>query len=100
MGEKLVALAKIKLCVNGASVAVMIGDHSNDVRAAAGAGIPCIFATWGYGPLAMGTGAAAYADEMAAVPGIADALGRVGRRTFLDVCLSGVAASPPKRSAT
>lgn len=30
--------------------AVMVGDHVNDVRAAHGAGLPCIHAGWGYGP--------------------------------------------------
>ena len=39
----------------------MIGDHRNDVLAATGAGLPCIFAGWGYGPLAMAEGAAAVA---------------------------------------
>jgi len=29
--------------------AVMIGDHYNDIAAAAGLGIPAIFAAWGYG---------------------------------------------------
>lgn len=29
--------------------AVMIGDHDNDMLAAAGLGLPSIFATWGYG---------------------------------------------------
>jgi phosphoglycolate phosphatase len=50
--------------------AVMAGDHANDVAAARGAGLPCIFAAWGYGPLAMAEGAAAVAkdvEEMAAV---------------------------------
>jgi phosphoglycolate phosphatase len=32
-----------------ASDAVMIGDHQNDLRAAAGAGVRSIFAAWGYG---------------------------------------------------
>lgn len=36
--------------------AVMIGDHRNDVQAAAGAGVPCIFAGWGYGPAHMAEG--------------------------------------------
>ncbi len=36
--------------------AVMIGDHRNDVQAAAGAGVPCIFAGWGYGPVCDGRG--------------------------------------------
>ncbi len=31
--------------------AVMVGDHHNDVQAAAGAGVPCIFAAWGYGAI-------------------------------------------------
>lgn len=38
--------------------AVMVGDHRNDVVAAHGAGIPCVFVGWGYGPLAMADGAA------------------------------------------
>jgi phosphoglycolate phosphatase len=37
--------------------AVMIGDHRNDVAAARGAGLPCVFVGWGYGPLAMAEGA-------------------------------------------
>ena len=37
--------------------AVMIGDHRNDVAAARGAGLPCVFVGWGYGPLAMADGA-------------------------------------------
>lgn len=37
--------------------AVMIGDHHNDIRAARGAGIPCVFVSWGYGPPAMAEGA-------------------------------------------
>lgn len=40
-----------------AATAVMVGDHRNDVMAAAGAGVPCIFAAWGYGPVAMADGA-------------------------------------------
>ncbi len=40
-----------------AAGAVMIGDHRNDVMAAAGAGVPCIFAGWGYGPVSMADGA-------------------------------------------
>jgi phosphoglycolate phosphatase len=35
------------------SSAVMIGDHHNDMAAAQGAGIPAIFAGWGYGTPAM-----------------------------------------------
>jgi len=47
--------------------AVMIGDHANDVAASQGAGLPCIFAAWGYGPLAMAEGAVAIAPSMADV---------------------------------
>jgi phosphoglycolate phosphatase len=51
-------------------LAVMAGDHANDVAAARGASLPCIFAAWGYGPPAMAHGAAAVArdfPEMAAI---------------------------------
>jgi phosphoglycolate phosphatase len=41
-----------------ASRAVMIGDHRNDMAAAAGAGVPAIFAAWGYGRPDMAAGAA------------------------------------------
>jgi phosphoglycolate phosphatase len=41
--------------------AVMIGDHRNDVLAARGAGLPCLFAAWGYGPPEMAEGAPAAA---------------------------------------
>ncbi|HEX4172507.1 MAG TPA: HAD-IA family hydrolase [Acetobacteraceae bacterium] len=50
---------------------VMAGDHANDVAAAAGAGIPCIFAAWGYGARAMGDGATAVAQDFAALVRIA-----------------------------
>jgi len=45
--------------------AVMAGDHANDVVAARGAALPCIFAAWGYGPPAMAEGAAAVAHDFA-----------------------------------
>jgi phosphoglycolate phosphatase len=54
--------------------AVMVGDHRNDVAAASGAGVPCIFADWGYGAPAMGEGAAAVAERFADVAGIAAGL--------------------------
>ncbi len=37
----------------GGGRAVMIGDHANDMLAARGAGIPGIFAGWGYGKVEM-----------------------------------------------
>jgi len=54
--------------------AVMVGDHANDVAAATGAGLPCIFAAWGYGPPAMAAGAAATAAAFTEVPALARAL--------------------------
>jgi phosphoglycolate phosphatase len=54
--------------------AVAVGDHANDVAAATGAGVKCIFAAWGYGSAGMAAGAAAIASNFAEVPGLADAL--------------------------
>lgn len=59
-----------------ADAAVMVGDHRNDVLAAAGAGLPCIFAGWGYGPATMAEGAAAVAGGFQAVPKLAEELVR------------------------
>lgn len=50
--------------------AVMIGDHRNDVAAATGAGIPCVFAAWGYGAPEMAAGAAATAASPAELPAL------------------------------
>lgn len=50
--------------------AVMIGDHRNDVAAAAGAGLPCVFAAWGYGPAEMAAGAAAVAEAPTGLPAL------------------------------
>jgi phosphoglycolate phosphatase len=41
--------------------AIMVGDHRNDIQAAAGCAMPAIFAAWGYGPAEMSTAAAAIA---------------------------------------
>jgi len=51
--------------------ALMVGDHHNDVIAAAGAGMPAIFAAWGYGPIEAGIDAAATAECFADLPAIA-----------------------------
>jgi phosphoglycolate phosphatase len=51
--------------------AVMVGDHHNDVAAAAGAGLPCIFAAWGYGPRSMADGAACVAERFTDLPEMA-----------------------------
>jgi len=50
--------------------AVMIGDHRNDVAAATGAGLPCVFAAWGYGNPAMSDGAIATAASPAELPAL------------------------------
>ena len=67
-------LATLEAAGGKKSEAVMVGDHHNDVQAAAGAGVPCIFAAWGYGPLSMAEGAAAIAERFADVPRLADRL--------------------------
>lgn len=57
-----------------AGEALMAGDHRNDILAARGAGLPAIFAAWGYGSPAMSDGAAAIADSFADLPGLAERL--------------------------
>jgi phosphoglycolate phosphatase len=52
-------------------LALMVGDHHNDVAAAAGAGMRAIFAAWGYGPIAAGADAAGVASSINDVPAIA-----------------------------
>jgi len=54
--------------------AVAVGDHRNDVAAATGAGMPCIFAAWGYGAPVMAEGAAAVARGFGEVPALAAGL--------------------------
>ena len=54
--------------------AVMAGDHANDISAARGAGLPCIFAAWGYGPAAMAAGSDAIAERFDQLPAIAERL--------------------------
>lgn len=56
------------------SRAVMIGDHRNDVAGAHAAGLPCIFAAWGYGAPGMEDGADAVAQHFADVPRLADSV--------------------------
>jgi phosphoglycolate phosphatase len=54
--------------------AVMLGDHHNDVVSAAGAGIPSIFAAWGYGAASMAAGCSAIAENIAEAARIAGEL--------------------------
>ena len=54
--------------------AAMAGDHHNDMLAAAGLGMPAIFAAWGYGAPEVGTHAAAVAQRFSDLPGVAERL--------------------------
>lgn len=58
-------LATLRLAGGEPGAAVAVGDHRNDVAAARGAGVPCIFAAWGYGGPEMAEGAAAVARDFA-----------------------------------
>jgi phosphoglycolate phosphatase len=64
-------LATLRAAGGDVTEAVACGDHRNDVAAARGAGIPCIFAQWGYGTPAMADGATALAAQFQDVPGLA-----------------------------
>ncbi len=67
-------LATLAAAGGVADRAVMVGDHANDVAAARGAGLPCIFAAWGYGQPTMAAGSAAIAERFDQLPAIADRL--------------------------
>lgn len=67
-------LATIALAGGNPARAVMVGDHSNDVAAALGAGLPCLFAAWGYGPPAMAAGATAIVRAFSELPAAASRL--------------------------
>ncbi len=70
---------------------VMVGDHRNDVAAATGAGIPVVFARWGYGTPDMAAGASAEADGFGEVPALAASLlsDRPGTSSHLRTIASG-----------
>jgi phosphoglycolate phosphatase len=67
-------LATIAAAGGSPSRAAMVGDHRNDVLAARGAGLPCLFAAWGYGAPAMAEGAAAVAPTPTALPALLEGL--------------------------
>jgi phosphoglycolate phosphatase len=67
-------LATIAAAGGSPERAVMAGDHRNDIVAANGAGIPCIFAAWGYGAPEMAQGAAAIAANFAELADLAEGL--------------------------
>ncbi|WP_254073433.1 HAD-IA family hydrolase [Acidisphaera sp. S103] len=56
------------------SAALMLGDHHNDVVAARGAGMPSIFAGWGYGSSTMAEGCTAVAYDITEAALIANQL--------------------------
>jgi phosphoglycolate phosphatase len=58
-------LATLRAAGGEPADAVMAGDHRNDVLAARGAGVPCVFCRWGYGTFDMAEGAAAEARDFA-----------------------------------
>jgi phosphoglycolate phosphatase len=63
-------LATLAAAGGVAERAVMVGDHANDVVAARGAGLQCVFAAWGYGPMRMADGAVAVARDLGEMAGI------------------------------
>ncbi|MCQ8240741.1 HAD hydrolase-like protein [Rhizosaccharibacter radicis] len=67
-------LGTVSLAGGSPGRAVMLGDHRNDVDAAHGAGMPCIFAGWGFGSEEMAAGADAVAAHPRDVPDLARAL--------------------------
>lgn len=66
--------ATLNAAGGSAACAVMAGDHRNDVRAAHGAGLPCVFAGWGYGTPEMAAEADAVAERFTDVPVIVERL--------------------------
>jgi phosphoglycolate phosphatase len=67
-------LGTLELAGGSADRAVMVGDHTNDVLAAVGAKVPCIFAGWGYGTPEMAQGSAVTAARFADLPELAGKL--------------------------
>ena len=71
-------LATLRAAQGTPDRAVMAGDHRNDVAAAHGAGIACVFAAWGYGTPEMAAQADAVAARFADLPAIAAGLLEAG----------------------
>lgn len=67
-------LATLVRAAGTPEAALMVGDHHNDIVAARGAGIPSIFAGWGYGAAAMAEGSVAVAHDIAEAAVIANGL--------------------------
>lgn len=69
-------LATLAAACGDPARAVMVGDHRNDVASAMAAGVPCIFAAWGYGPRQAGADAAGIAETAAELPALLATLRR------------------------
>lgn len=67
-------LATLAMVAGRADAAVLVGDHRNDVVAASGAGVACIFAAWGYGGVGMEKGASAVAGDFVEAAAVAERL--------------------------
>ena len=65
-------LATLAQASGTAANALMLGDNRNDVVAAREAGMPSIFAAWGYGSIDMAEGSSAIAHSMQEAAAIAD----------------------------
>jgi len=61
-------LATLEAAGGQVGQAVMLGDHANDIQAARGAGVPAVFAAWGYGAPEMALGAQAVAHGFCDIP--------------------------------
>lgn len=57
--------APVRLCLEraGTARAVFVGDSDTDIRAAAATGLPCLLATFGYGPASLADHASAAFDN-------------------------------------
>ena len=75
-------LATIAAAGGDPACAVMVGDHHNDILAARGAGMPCIFAAWGYGPPDTAAHAAATALAFSEIVRLAPGLATGWRRAL------------------
>ncbi len=67
-------LATLALAAGQPDAALMLGDHRNDVTAARAAGVPSIFAGWGYGAATMAEGSTAVARDITEAAAIANRL--------------------------
>lgn len=72
-------LATLARAAGSPDRALVLGDHRNDVLAARDAGMACIFAGWGYGPVCMAAGSAALAHDITEAAAIAGRLMPAGR---------------------